>query len=284
MVQKGIVLKQIVTFLIITSLISVGIYIWMFNSAKEDMGVVLLMMWTPAISAVLTSLIHKDKIGNYGWKLGKARFLVYSFILPIGISLIAYGLVWISGLADVYGEEVMNYRWARMLGFQTPVTVIAGLLSKMFLGFLLTFILVLGEEIGWSGFLTPKLSKVSSVPVTSLIVGGYWAIWHYPAIIGNFYGYGTPLWIALPGFTLVVIGSSFLRTVLRLKSGSLWVGVILHASDNVYLMGIFHDITVKKEYIDYLISETGMFMGIVYIIVAIIFWKNQMKKTITVES
>jgi membrane protease YdiL (CAAX protease family) len=94
---------------------------------------------------------------------------------------------------------------------------------------------------------------------------------------------GTTLWIALPGFTLVVIGSSFLRTVLRLKSGSLWVGVILHASGNVYLMGIFHDLTVKKGYADYLISETGVFMGIVYIIVAIIFWKNQMTKTVTAE-
>ncbi len=281
MIQKEIVLKQIITFLIITSLITVGIFIWMFNGAKESMGAALLMMWTPAISAILTSLIYKDKIGNYGWKLGKARFLGYSYILPIGVSLIAYGLVWTSGLADVYGEEVMNYRWARMLGFETPVPVIVGLFSKMFLGVLLTFIFVLGEEIGWSGFLTPKLSKISSVPVTSLIIGGYWAIWHYPAIIGDFYGYGTPLWIALPGFTLVIIGASFLRTVLRLKSGSLWVGVVLHTSHNVYLMGIFHDLTVKKGYASYFISETGVFLGIVYIIVAIIFWKNQMKKTVT---
>jgi membrane protease YdiL (CAAX protease family) len=279
MVQKEIVLKQIITFLIITSLITVGIYIWMFNGAKEGMGAVLIMMWTPTISAILTSLIYIDKIGNYGWKLGKARFLGYSYILPIGVSLIAYGLVWISGLADVYGEEVMNYRWARMLGFETPVPVIVGLLSKMSLGFLLTFIFVLGEEIGWSGFLTPKLSKISSVPVTSLIVGGYWAIWHYPAIIGGFYGYDTPLLIALPGFTLVTIGTSFLRTVLRLKSGSLWVGVVLHTSDNVYLMGIFHDLTIKKGYTSYFISETGVFLGFVYILVAIVFWKIQIKKS-----
>jgi hypothetical protein len=64
------VLKQIITFLIITSLITVGIYIWMFNGAREDMGAALIMMWTPAISAILTSLIHKDKISNYGWILG----------------------------------------------------------------------------------------------------------------------------------------------------------------------------------------------------------------------
>ncbi|MFC2089469.1 type II CAAX prenyl endopeptidase Rce1 family protein [Bacteroidota bacterium] len=40
----------------------------------------------------------------------------------------------------------------------------------------------MGEEIGWSGFLTPKLRKVFSIPLTSVIVGVYWAVWHFPAI------------------------------------------------------------------------------------------------------
>ena len=98
---------------------------------------------------------------------------------------------------------------------------------------------VLGEEIGWSGYITPKLLKLSSVPATSIIVGLYWAIWHYPAIIGGFYGQGTPLWISLPGFTLVCIGESFVRTFLVLKSKNLWVGTIFHASGDTILMEIF---------------------------------------------
>ena len=190
------------------------------------------------------------------------------------IALIAYGSLWISGLTEFSVGVVVNYNWASMLGFDLPVPFIIGLLSKMLLAFPLIFFAVLGEEIGWSGFLTPKLSKISSVAVTSLIVGGCWAIWHFPAIIGGIYGYGTPLWIALPGFTLVMIGLSFLRTVLRLKSGSLWTGVILHASHNLYAVEIFQNLTVKEGYASYLVFETGIFLGIVYIIVAMIFWKK----------
>jgi membrane protease YdiL (CAAX protease family) len=110
-----------------------------------------------------------------------------------------------------------------------------------------------------------------------LVVGVYWAIWHYPAIIGGFYGSGTPLWVALPGFTIGLIGASFVRTVLVSKSKSLWTGVVLHVMDNVILMGIFYEMTVKKGYAGYLVSETGVFLGIVYIIIAVIFWRNQLK-------
>lgn len=266
--------KQIITFLIILSVLTIGVYFWIFNSSNVNTGMIIIMMWTPAISAILTSLIYKDKIRNFGWKLGKFRFLVYAFVLPIVISLIAYGSLWISGLTEFYVDVVVNYNWASMLGFDLPVPFIIGLLSKMLLVFPLIFFAVLGEEIGWSGFLTPKLSKISSVAATSLIVGGYWAIWHFPAIIVGIYGYGTPLWIALPGFTLVIIGLSFLRTILTLKSESLWPGVILHASHNLYAMEIFYNLTVKGGYTSYLVSETGIFLGIVYIIVAMIFWKK----------
>jgi len=270
-------IKPIITFFVMTTLLTAGIYAWMFR-AGGSLLVFACKMWTPAIAALLTSLIHKDAIRNYGWRLGKARFLGYSFLLPIAAAIIGYGLVWASGGADIFGDGVRNYRWARWLGLELPVPVVVGLLSKMSLGFLLTFVFVVGEEIGWSGFLTPKLLKVSSVPVTSLVVGVYWAIWHFPALVGGFYGYGTPLWVALPGFTLVIIAASFLRTVLRLKSGSLWVGAILHTSHNVYLMGIFHDLTVKEGYASYLVSETGVVTGVVYMIVAMLFWRNQMKK------
>lgn len=276
--SKENVLKQVITFLFITSIITTGIFTWMFSGARDSMPAVLAMMWTPGISAILTSLILKDKIRDYGWKPGKFKFLGYAYILPILVSIIAYGLVWLSGFAEFTTAEVVNYKWAKLLGFTLPAPFIVGLLSKMVIVPFIALIFVTGEEIGWSGFLTPKLLKISSVPVTSLIVGVYWAVWHYPAIIGGFYGSGTPLWVQLPGFTIGLIGASLIRTVLVSKSKSLWTGAILHVSGNVILMGIFYEMTVKQGYAGYLVSETGVFLGIVYIIIAVIFWKNQMKK------
>jgi len=269
--------KQIITFLGITTILSILIFIWMFSGAKDSMLAVLAMMWIPGISAILTSLIFKDKIRDYGWKPGKFKFLGYAYIIPVLVSIIAYGLVWLSGFAEFTTAEVENYTWANLLGFTLPAPFIIGLLSKMVIVPFIALIFVTGEEIGWSGFLTPKLLQITSVPVTSLIVGVYWAIWHYPAIIGGFYGSGTPLWVSLPGFTMGFIGASFVRTVLISKSKSVWPGVLLHISHNVILMGIFYDMTVKQGYAGYLVSETGIFLGIVYIVIAVIFWRIQLK-------
>lgn len=266
--------KQIITFMIINSILSSAIYFFMFYKPELRNVMVFLMMWTPGISAILTSLICRDKIRNYGWKLGKFRFLLYAFFIPIIVAFIAYGSLWITGITEIFAEGAMNYKWARILGFDLPVPLIVGLLSKMLLAFPLILFVALGEEIGWSGFLIPKLSRMYSVTLVSLIAGAYFAIWHFPAIIGDIYGYGTPLWISLPGFTLAALGATFFKTALIKKSKSLWTGAILHTSHNLFLMGIFHDLTLKEGYASYLVSETGVFLGIIYLIVALVFWKR----------
>lgn len=281
MEAKNRVIKQVITFLVLTGAISAGIFIWMFNGAKDSIAAVLPMMFTPGISAVITAIIFKEKIGSFGWRPGKPRYLLYGYLLPVVVSVAGYGLFWLTRYADFTTENVVNYRWARMIGFDLPAPFIVGILSKMVIASLLTALIVFGEEVGWSGYLTPKLRKVFSIPVTSVLVGVYWASWHFPAIIGGFYGQGTPLWISLPGFTLVLVGASIARTVLIDKSKSLWAGVILHASHNVILMGMFLEMTVANgEFnINYIVSETAPFLGIVYITVSIIFWKLQTRNS-----
>jgi membrane protease YdiL (CAAX protease family) len=191
---------------------------------------------------------------------------------------VAYGIAWLFGIIEFYGDEASNYKWVRMLGIETPAPVFVGVISKLILGSILISILTLGEEIGWSGFLIPKLLKITSIPTTSIIVGLIWAIWHYPAIIGGIYGYGAPLPLTFIGFTLVLIGNSFFKTYFVSKSKSLWPGAIIHASHNVITMGILFDLTVKSKYAAYFVSESGIITAITYVIGAILFYRFQMKK------
>ena len=240
-----------------------------------------LMMWIPAISALITSLIHKDSLKNYGWKPGKIKYLAYSYLVPLLIGIVAYGVAWLFGLIEFYGDEAHNYKWVRMLGIETPAPLVVGVVSKLVLGSVLISILTLGEEIGWSGFLIPKLLKTNSIPVTAIIVGLIWAVWHYPAIIGGLYGYKTPLPIALIGFTLVFMGISFFKTYFVSKSKSLWPGVMIHTSHNVITMGILFDLTVKSKYAAYFVSESGIITAAVYVIGAILFYRFQVKRALT---
>jgi membrane protease YdiL (CAAX protease family) len=258
-------LGGIATFAAIAFLLTAADFVWMFGAGGKNPLTVAVMMWIPGIAALLTVALHKIPLSELGWRAGRLKYWALAFSLPILVSLLAYGSSWIFGITKFYDTEVINYRWIRMLGFDTPGPFLLGFFAKGIGASLMALPFVLGEEIGWSGFLVPHLRKRHSPFATSLIVGLSWSVWHYPAIIGGLYGTGAPLWVALPGFTLALTGASFFRTVLVSRSGSLWPGVILHISHNVFLMGMFYEMTRKTEYSSWLVSESGLYLGAVYL-------------------
>jgi len=101
----------------------------------------------------------------------------------------------------------------------------------------------LGEEIGWRGLLVPELSKTTSFRLTSLTSGIVWSLWDYRVLIFVDYNAATPTWYGLTCFTVMVVSGSFIFAWMRLKSGSLWTGAILHASHNLYIQAIFSPLT-----------------------------------------
>jgi len=133
----------------------------------------------------------------------------------------------------------------------------------------------LGEEIGWRGFLVPELAKTFNFTSTALISGVVWATWHYPGLIWADYNSGTPAWYGLTCFTMMVIAISFVFAWMRLKSGSLWTGALLHASHNLYIQGIFTPMTSDTGKTAWFIDEFGAVLPVVVILFAIYFWKKR---------
>jgi membrane protease YdiL (CAAX protease family) len=88
----------------------------------------------------------------------------------------------------------------------------------------------LNEEIGWRGFALPVLLKRFSPAVASLVLGGFWALWHLPF-------WRMPLmphqsWPFL-SYLVLVLGLSILFTWLhRRTQGSLLTALLFHASIN----------------------------------------------------
>jgi membrane protease YdiL (CAAX protease family) len=151
------------------------------------------------------------------------------------------------------------------------VTVILGYIAlSATIGVLISTSRALGEEIGWRGFLVPELAKVMSFRGVGWISGLMWAAWHYPVLIFGDYNAGTPAWFGLSCFTIQVIAISFIAARLRLISGSLWTGAILHASHNRFIQGVFTPLTIDKPSTPYVIDEFGIGMVVTTIIVAVI--------------
>jgi membrane protease YdiL (CAAX protease family) len=138
-----------------------------------------------------------------------------------------------------------------------------------------SFVYTLGEEIGWRGFLVPELARHMSFTLTALVSGVIWAVWHYPIIIFAGYNGGTSPWFGVTCFTVMVVGISFPFAWMRLKTGSLWTGAMLHASHNLFIQLFFDKITSDTGLTRFVIGEFGAGLAIVSIFVAGYFWTRR---------
>lgn len=121
----------------------------------------------------------------------------------------------------------------------------------------------------------PELAKVTSFTTTALLSGLIWASWHVPILLFADYNSGTPAWYGLACFTVMVVGISFVFAWLRLRSGSLWTGVFLHASHNLFIQQVLTPLTTDTGRTRYVIDEFGAALAIAAVVVAIIVWRRR---------
>jgi membrane protease YdiL (CAAX protease family) len=277
-------LQKTTTYIAITFLLSSVFYYLIISSGSlSTMGGIYAtgLMWCPGIAALATQIVHHDTIRNLGWSWGKTRYQVWSYLIPLLYASVAYGLVWMTGLGGFSSVELVKGLGAQF-GFQHApawAVVLEYIVVTVTLGTAVSCISALGEEIGWRGFLVPNLAKVTSYPKVAIISGVIWAAWHYPLIFFADYNGGTPAWYGATCFTVMVIGLSFAFAWMRLRSGSLWTGVFLHASHNLFIQRVFDPLTTNTGLTKYITGEFGAALALISLVVAYIFWKKRAELT-----
>jgi membrane protease YdiL (CAAX protease family) len=255
--------SELATFLILTFALSSGFYIFFAHTKTLGAGgglYVAMLMWCPGISALVTRLIFQRNVRGEGWKWAPSRYELAGYALPIAYAACAYGAVWIF---DFGGVDLGRFK-TNAFRFVT-------------VGLAINVAFALGEELGWRGFLVPKLAERLSFTRTALVSGIIWASWHVPLIIFADYNGGTPTLYSIACFAVMVVGISFPLAWLRLRSGSVWPAALLHASHNLFIQGFFDTVTVDTGVTKYLLSEFGAVLALAAVITAWVFWRLDRK-------
>lgn len=262
MTEKQIAKKRVITYLIAVFVLSTPFYIANIAAGSSALGdlAVLGLMWMPAVAALVTTLIHQRNIRGMGWAPGKFKYLALGYLLPIVYAGIAYGIVWLTGLGAYDGTVAAAQ--GGLVGF---------LANALTLGVLQAALLALGEEIGWRGLLVPQMARITTFSRMALITGLIWGLWHVPLLIFGDYNAGTPWWYALLCFTVLIVGMNFAFAWLRLASGSIWPVVLMHASHNLIIQGVFDELTADTGNTALFTGEFGLVLALLGIVVAIIF-------------
>ncbi len=99
----------------------------------------------------------------------------------------------------------------------------------------------LGEEVGWRGYLLPRLQSTDHGERSVWITGLIWSVWHYPFVIALYLSNMAELplapklvaiLVALAGFTITIIRSAFLHAWLYNNTQSVLLSILFHALSN----------------------------------------------------
>jgi uncharacterized protein len=241
-------MRPIAAFLLLAFGLSwlVALPLWLGDGIASPLltVVAVVMMATPAIAAIIVVFLI-ERPASRAQALGLrpigslrrfAAFLGLALVIPIGLVLAAL----VTGsLLGLYRFDLVDFS-----GFQAqldalgagelpmPIGVLVAIqCAAVVAGALINTIPALGEEIGWRGWLLPKLMPLGPVPAI-LVSGVIWGAWHAPLVLLG-YNYPTaPGWLGVLAMIgmCTVVGGVF--GWLRLRSGSVWPAALAHGSFN----------------------------------------------------
>lgn len=189
------------------------------------------MMLTPAAASLLTRYITKEGMQNSLLRLnfkGNGKYYLLSILFPIIYSVIETALTVIILKADFAPSAVMEAAGVSPVGYTAALFLnIASALTL--------FPFYLGEELGWRGYLFPKLKTVMNRPAAYIVSGIIWGVWHAPAIIDglnfgkNYAGYPFVGILLMCPFCIAV---GIIFTWLTEKTNSVYPAAFAHAVNN----------------------------------------------------
>jgi uncharacterized protein len=210
----------------------------------------LLHMYSPTIAVVLMLLVvTRDGRARAAWRsLGLHRAGLRSWPLALlgALAMLTsvYAIVWSSGV----GRAAMPDGW-------TLATIPADLL----IGLAISAVFALGEELGFRGYLLPRLMHFGTTRAL-LLSGLLHSLWHFPLMLLTGYFPMQGSWLVIgPIFTLILTAAGVFYGYLQITSGSVWPATLAHGAINT-LLNLFKafTITASPVALEYLAGETGV--------------------------
>ncbi|BBG05351.1 MULTISPECIES: CPBP family intramembrane glutamic endopeptidase [Pseudonocardia] len=242
-------LRSIAVFLVLAFGLAwlVALPLWLGDGLADPVftPTAMLMMVTPAIAAVVVVFLverpaHRARalglwplrpVGRlFGWiAAGIAVCMAVVLVsLPVGALIGVYpaDFTGLSGFRQTLADQVGSGQVPGSLGVLAAVQI-ALIPLAAFVGVLPA----LGEEIGWRGWLLPKLMPLGPVPAI-LVSGVIWGTWHAPVLLLGYNYPDAPGWLAIAAMSAMCVLVGAILGWLRLRSGSVWPAALGHSAFN----------------------------------------------------
>lgn len=244
--NNRIVRKRIALFVALTYVISwIGFMLipilGLTYGSPASIIIAAAVMFVPASCSILTRLITKEGFGNlylrprFKGNIKKYLLVYFGPTALLVISAAVYFLIF-PGVFDPEFTVLIGLADSKnTAGLTTNMLLLITILQVVIIGPVINIIPTLGEELGWRGYLLPKLRSIVSDRAALIITGIIWGLWHAP-IIAMGHNYGTD-YIGYPWFGIltmiafcVVLG--VIEGYAAISFGSVIPAAMIHSSVN----------------------------------------------------
>jgi membrane protease YdiL (CAAX protease family) len=196
------------------------------------------LMWIPAVVSIVFRLAFREGFADAGLRAGAARYWAWAYLGPLALATATYvmaALIQQVHLSPHLKEQSMLGPEPLRLVWWNADAGTVGLLAQRLLadatvGIAIGFTYALGEEIGWRGYLLPKLVE-GGVRFPILISGIIWGVWHVPFVLLMFQHQRI---VNALLYALACVTFSPFISWLRLASGSVFVAAMAHTAYNTF--------------------------------------------------
>ena len=246
MTNKKENLRRLGIYLLIAFALSLLLIVFrkpMETSARVSFIITQLFSFSPAIACLITRAVTKEGFGDMKLHFnfrGNFRWYLLAFAVPLlCFSASALLPVIIGG----YGSRLSGFTADNVL---SVIFILMGQSAVVSAG-------LLGEELGWRGYMNRKLEPLVGTLGTCLIGGIIWGLWHFPIDISNYLGgYGSfsfSMKLAFGRLVLLTCFGVFLMWLTK-KTDSIFPAVVAHfmfnASQNA-IMELFMQSDIPED-------------------------------------
>lgn len=268
--------KGLVLFLTLVIIGTVHILTAVIRSGHrvEDPAVLpfmIALMWVPALASVIVRLVLREGFSDVSFRFGGrtgAKAVGVALFLPAVVGVLAYGVAWTTGLAQFVVPAGGWYAGMEPGALRFTLAV----LTATLVGGMVGTITSAGEEIGWRGYLLPRLVQ-AGLPWPLATSGIIWGLWHVPGILTGQYASGTYPLLSAVVFLVFAVGMSVGWGALRMHTGSVWSAIIGHAAWNAVIEGPFTGYTTGSASTLWL-GESGLLVAVVVTFAGFIIWRR----------
>ncbi len=231
-------------------------------------------MFSPALASLLTRLITKEGFQNTYLNPRFQGHLKEYLLIFFGPSflLLFSALLYFLIFPGNFDSDLTLLGIPGAAGLSPTVLMMIGVVQIIVLGPVANLIPTLGEELGWRGYLLPKLRELFSDRAALVISGAIWGVWHLPVIVmGHNYGtdyVGYP-WLGVLAMIVFCVVLGIIEGYAAIKLESAIPAAIIHSTVNA---GAALPVLLAKGEYNILLGPaiTGLIGGLPFIAVAAI--------------